>query len=609
MILCASCGEATPREDSACAQCGASVLLAGRYLLRAEVGSGALGQVFLATDTTDGSDVAVKKLPVHRAASEKARQLFDREAAVLRQLDHPRIPRYRDHFAEGKGFGRALYLVQDFVDGVTLAGELADRRYDEDGAIAVMAELLEVLAYLHRLSPPVIHRDIKPGNVIRRTDGSLALIDFGCVRDAVRDPALGGSTVAGTFGFMAPEQFRGDADARTDLYALGALAVALLSRKDPGALQGWDGRLEWEETIAVSPGLKALLADLLSPDPSDRPASAAEVGARLEGVLAGELPAPRAAAMPQRRNNTLPVVLAGTSIALLAGMGLAFTLFSSAAPMVATAPTDISIPAVPASPAAPAAPAVDPLAPPPIAEMGAAWPAQVQPQVIVAQDHLLVEFPRTGLDQVAWNEGASWELTLDVDGQPRTITYALRAAAAEMPLEERLMTGAYSVDGLSPGAQFDVAAQQDHLRLTLEDPALAEALRADGSPDVDLVWRGSAGESWNVEVEAARWSPARDMTPASPLTAPTVPASWADEAASCTASLIFDADGAEQVRVVGCPGELARAVVEAAKGWRFEVGPFGDSATTVIVDFPGDGTANIPQFGVGEGLVQILPVD
>ena len=605
MFLCASCGETTSREDGQCPDCGGWILLKQRYRLETEVGSGALGQVFRATDTqADGASVAVKKLPVHRAASQKARDLFDREAAVLRQLDHPSIPRYRDHFAEGKGFGRALYLVQDFVRGDTLAEELAHKRYDEAAVIDVMEALLDVLTYLHGLSPPVIHRDIKPGNVMRRANGSLALIDFGSVRDAVRDPALGGSTVAGTFGFMAPEQFRGDADARTDLYALGALAVALLSRKDPGGLQGYDGRLQWEDEVAISPGLKALLTDLLRPDPAERPSSAAAVRQRLAAVRAGELPAVRPAAVAaltsRRRNILIGTALAGS---MVLGLAVATSTF------LVLAPASTALAPVPAPPAPPTPPALDIAAPPPMAEMGAVWPAQVQAQVIVSQDHLLVEFPRTGLDQVAWNESASWELTLSTDDGPRTITYALRAAAAEMPLEERLMTGAYSVEGLTPGAEFAVDAQQDHLRLTLQDPALAEALREDFTPEVDLVWRGGSGESWNVEVDAALWSPARDMVTSGRLTAPSVPAGWAETAASCTASLVLDSDGVGQARVVGCPGPLAQAVVEAAKGWAFEVGPLGDYATTVIVDFPGDGTAAIPQFGVGEGLVQIQPVD
>src|SRR5690606_3127387 len=151
-------------------------------------------------------------------------------------------------------------------------------RYTSAEVLDVVDELLGVLAYLHALAPPIIHRDLKPANVLRRTvDGRLVLVDFGAVRDAMQDLELGGSTITGTFGYMAPEQFRGDAVPATDLYGVGALAVCLLTRREPHTLLGPSGRLEWEAHTRVDPVLATLLHRLLEPDPRRRPADAVQV--------------------------------------------------------------------------------------------------------------------------------------------------------------------------------------------------------------------------------------------------------------------------------------------------------------------------------------------
>ena len=285
-MRCAQCDAINPDDAGLCLECRQPPLLEGRYRLDDRIGRGANGTVYRATDFGTGDTLAIKELPLRDGLDPKRQQLFEREADILAQLDHPAIPRLHGRLIAGHGKARALFLLQDFVEGTSLQAEQARRRYAEPDILAILEEVVDILAYLHGLSPPVIHRDLKPSNIMRRPDGRLALIDFGAVRDALRDPGLGGSTVAGTFGFMAPEQFAGDASPATDIYGLGATAVALLSRQDPAALHDRSGTFAWEPHVRLSPGLTALLRRMLDPDPQRRLPDADALRAAIQALRA-----------------------------------------------------------------------------------------------------------------------------------------------------------------------------------------------------------------------------------------------------------------------------------------------------------------------------------
>jgi hypothetical protein len=270
-VRCVHCHADAPEAQPTCPGCGEDPRLEGRYLLLDVIGQGATGTLYRAKDNRSGRMVAVKER--HPSGEPGADTLFEREVRVLRELDHPRVPAYVDAFTSGRGRAARRYLVQELVEGRSLAEELTTRRYTADEVWAIVREVAGILAYLHRLSPPVIHRDIKPGNVMRRRDGTLVLVDFGAVRD--RAPGtLGGQTVAGTFGFMAPEQFMGEAEPKSDLYALGALAVALLSREDPATLHDRLRNFRWEGAVDVPAPLRELLRTMLAEDPAARPEAA-----------------------------------------------------------------------------------------------------------------------------------------------------------------------------------------------------------------------------------------------------------------------------------------------------------------------------------------------
>ncbi len=241
-------------------------LRSGRYAVTKTLGGGGQGETLEAVDKRDGRLVAVKRFRIKGAESWKDVELAEREARVLSSLDHPSLPRYIEHFEESG----ALYLVMEKIEGETLR-ELSRRQgSDQQQVIRLLNDVADVLDYLHRRTPPLIHRDIKPSNIIRRPDGAFALVDFGSVRDCLKPE--GGSTVVGTFGYMAPEQFQGRALPASDIYGLGATALALLTGMDPEKLPHHGLAIDVERAIGgqVDVRLLRVLKAMLVPDPDVR---------------------------------------------------------------------------------------------------------------------------------------------------------------------------------------------------------------------------------------------------------------------------------------------------------------------------------------------------
>ncbi|HEX8792700.1 MAG TPA: serine/threonine-protein kinase [Polyangiaceae bacterium] len=159
----------------------------GRYTVVGTLGDGAQATTLEAEDATAGGRrVAIKRFNVRGAESWKDVELAEREARVLARLDHPGLPRYVEHFEEDG----ALYLVMEKIEGESLAVRLKERGpMSEAETRAMLHELAAALDYLHERDVPIVHRDIKPTNVIRRRDGTFVLIDFGAVRDKLRPRA------------------------------------------------------------------------------------------------------------------------------------------------------------------------------------------------------------------------------------------------------------------------------------------------------------------------------------------------------------------------------------------------------------------------------------
>ncbi|MEO8842457.1 MAG: protein kinase [Kofleriaceae bacterium] len=262
--FCAACDDVV-RADQ-CESCGACVR-AGGYTIERVLVQHSHGRMYVARDA-DRTKVALKELAFVHAPDAEARAAFEREARMLRALDHPAIPRFVASFEEGRGVHTRYYLAQDLVDGQSLAARLGEHFYAEAEIIELARHVLRVLVYLQGLSPMVVHRDIKPSNLVQRADGSIAVVDFGAAH--VQGATIG-STSIGTFGYMPVEQMVGLVDATTDTYALGASLLHLLTRREPWKLlqsPAWDA-------VNVSPKLRAYLQKLVAAEPRDRFASAA----------------------------------------------------------------------------------------------------------------------------------------------------------------------------------------------------------------------------------------------------------------------------------------------------------------------------------------------
>ncbi len=260
------------------------------YELLRVLGEGGFGITWLATRGSDGKEVVVKKLRVERLDEWKAVELFEREAKVLSQLDHPRIPDYLDYFTLGDGdVPEGFALVQEFVDGKTLR-ELWQEGVElsEAESLRWLFGLLEVLEYLHGLDPPVIHRDISPNNIIlRESDGAAFLIDFGTVQARLDSAREVSSTAAGTFGYAAMEQFVGRATPGSDLYGLAMTYLAMHLREEPESMPFSQVRVQIREATREDPldaRLTLVLEEMTEPDPARRPQSAGEVMARLQAL-------------------------------------------------------------------------------------------------------------------------------------------------------------------------------------------------------------------------------------------------------------------------------------------------------------------------------------
>jgi serine/threonine protein kinase len=263
-------------------------ILQDRYQIQRQLGNNGIRQTWLAKDlqASDGenSTVVVKLLAFGGTVQWDDLKLFEREAQILKQLNHPRIPRYIDYFCIDD---RTLWfaLIQEYIPGESLKEKLVvGKRFTEKRARKIAIEVLNILNYLHELNPGVLHRDIKPSNLIWGEDNRIYLVDFGAVQDkAAREGVT--FTVVGTYGYAPMEQFGGRAVAASDLYALGATLIHLLTGTSPSDLPQKDLRLQFTDRVSLSRSFVSWLQKLIEPAPEQRFPNAREALKALKSGL------------------------------------------------------------------------------------------------------------------------------------------------------------------------------------------------------------------------------------------------------------------------------------------------------------------------------------
>ncbi len=274
-MICETCSSESGTTLD-CGACGARLVIDGRYRLEVVIDQDGSCAIYGATRLEGTQPVMVTVVEVEALPGREAKTTFDEQARSVQRLSHPGVPKYVDHLVVVGSKSTQFCLVHELVEGADLATESREREHQEREVVQMLGELLEILAHSHQQTPTVVHGAINPRRVVRRRgDGRLILIGFGT------DGAHGGERSA----YWAPEQAPGETSAASDLYALGALAVFLLSRGDPQELLDRDHDRDWRSALDVQPPTARLLADLLEPDPTRRARSAADVLTLVPKVL------------------------------------------------------------------------------------------------------------------------------------------------------------------------------------------------------------------------------------------------------------------------------------------------------------------------------------
>ncbi len=270
-------------------------VLQKRYRVTKVLGQGGFGRTYLSQDTGCFDEMCVLKefSPNDRGrdALKKSKELFQREAQVLYQINHPQIPKFRANFEEQK----RLFLVQEYAEGKTVAKTLSERlknnqTFKEAEAVEFLQNMLPVLAHIHNMG--IIHRDISPDNIIFRDKDKLpVLIDFGVVKAGVTQlevsTQIHQGTTVGKAGYAPGEQLQtGEAYANSDLYALAVTVVVMMTGRKPESLidkstMTW----KWHQWVpTLTPWFAKILNKMLSRSPNSRYQSANEVAQALRSV-------------------------------------------------------------------------------------------------------------------------------------------------------------------------------------------------------------------------------------------------------------------------------------------------------------------------------------
>ncbi len=297
-MICPKCGYKNRNNAGFCASCGmemnagdksdfphvdesllpptvmllkdARTLAKGRFLIIGKISEGGMGKIYLAQDKKMKCMVVIKQMIPFAENEDDINYLakrFKEEARLLFRLKHASIPRVVDYFIENNNF----YMIMEFIEGQNLLQYVAhkpDGRLSVDEAVDLMEKVCDILKFLHKQKPPIIHRDIKPGNIMINKEGEIILVDFGLARSLDKDKSS--TAMVGTYGFSSPEHYTGKFLLSSDLYCLGATFHYLLSGESPRERLPFDFPSLARYRDDVHPDLQKLFDNMLNSDPKKR---------------------------------------------------------------------------------------------------------------------------------------------------------------------------------------------------------------------------------------------------------------------------------------------------------------------------------------------------
>lgn len=238
----------------------------GKYEILKEIGRGGMSIVYLAMDKRLNKQWAIKE--IRKKGSGKNDEIVVNsllaEANMMKKLDHPALPRIVDIIDNGI----TIYVVMDYIEGESL-----DKILNEYGAqseelvIGWAKQLCDAFSYLHSQKPPIIYRDMKPANVMLKPEGNIKIIDFGIARE-YKEQSLADTTVLGTKGYAPPEQYSGQTDARSDIFALGMTMHHLLTGVDPRSGEAYAPVRQWNPEL--SEGIEIIIDKCVEPAAENR---------------------------------------------------------------------------------------------------------------------------------------------------------------------------------------------------------------------------------------------------------------------------------------------------------------------------------------------------
>ena len=263
----------------------------GPFEVGDRIGVGGMGIVYRATYTKNGAPVALKILSPEFSDTESLQRRFEREVSILKKLQHPHIVRY---YGGGK-FGTQRFYAMELITGGSVEDVLkAKKKIPWEEALEITMQVAKALEHAHEAG--VIHRDLKPGNLLLTKDGTVKLTDYGIARDTTTTALTAAGKTVGTYAYMAPEQIRGKppVDKKTDLYALGCVLFEMIAGETPFQCEN-QGEMLMMHLQEEPPRIRSLVPDcpmfveelifhLLEKDPQERPFDALDVQTKIDGV-------------------------------------------------------------------------------------------------------------------------------------------------------------------------------------------------------------------------------------------------------------------------------------------------------------------------------------